>query len=330
MKKVLGIAGIGLAGAAGLVWAFSSFQHPQQVIVDVKEVKKSTTTLEIKETPVKPVPLYEPVEPSDDSSGKKPEFSPEVFSPPVSKEKTTGRDNEVTGSEVARKPRATSKLEDLGVDVAVADLPSPPMVEKNSILGKSAGGKVYRPVLDGALNLSEDKPTTSELDPTQGWDDASLFGDDYERYDASLYSYVGAPLDPPQPTVTEPMPTNMKLEPLGEFLATAYDLSYDSCGKYKGDDGYGQTAGGVNLIGKSRKEAKAIAVDPNVIPLGSKVYVEFSGKYASYSGIYTAVDTGSAIKNKHIDMFLGDFDRPDPDPRVWGFGRQHPKVYKLS
>ncbi|WP_317906716.1 3D domain-containing protein, partial [Bacillus subtilis] len=57
----------------------------------------------------------------------------------------------------------------------------------------------------------------------------------------------------------------------------------------------GHTATGVNL--KNNPGAKVIAVDPSVIPLGSKVHVEGYG-YA------VAADTGSAIKGRKIDVFF--------------------------
>lgn len=69
--------------------------------------------------------------------------------------------------------------------------------------------------------------------------------------------------------------------------ATAYTASCDGCS--------GITATGVNL--KGNPDAKVIAVDPSVIPLGSKVYVEGYG-YA------TAADTGGAIKGNKIDLFV--------------------------
>ena len=61
-----------------------------------------------------------------------------------------------------------------------------------------------------------------------------------------------------------------------------------------------QTATGVNL--KANPDAKVIAVDPSVIPLGSKVYVEGYG-YA------TAADTGGAIKGNKIDVFIPSHDQ---------------------
>ncbi|GED17436.1 3D domain-containing protein [Aneurinibacillus migulanus] len=57
----------------------------------------------------------------------------------------------------------------------------------------------------------------------------------------------------------------------------------------------GVTSQGINL--KENPDAKVISVDPSVIPLGSKVYVE---------GYGTAIagDTGGAIKGKKIDVFF--------------------------
>jgi len=69
--------------------------------------------------------------------------------------------------------------------------------------------------------------------------------------------------------------------------STAYTANCNGCS--------GTTATGVNL--KANPNAKVIAVDPNVIPLGTKVYVEGYG-YA------VAADTGSAIKGNKIDVFL--------------------------
>jgi 3D (Asp-Asp-Asp) domain-containing protein len=57
----------------------------------------------------------------------------------------------------------------------------------------------------------------------------------------------------------------------------------------------GLTATGINL--KSNPDTKVIAVDPNVIKLGTKVYVEGYG-YA------IAGDTGGSIKGNKIDVFF--------------------------
>lgn len=69
--------------------------------------------------------------------------------------------------------------------------------------------------------------------------------------------------------------------------ATAYTANCNGC--------TGITATGFNL--HKNPNAKVIAVDPKVIPLGSKVYVEGYG-YA------VAADTGGAIKGNKIDVFF--------------------------
>ncbi|MFD2446958.1 3D domain-containing protein [Bacillus sp. CGMCC 1.16607] len=69
--------------------------------------------------------------------------------------------------------------------------------------------------------------------------------------------------------------------------ATAYTASCEGCS--------GTTATGINI--KANPHAKVIAVDPSVIPLGSKVYVEGFGEA-------TAADTGGAIKGNRIDVFI--------------------------
>lgn len=69
--------------------------------------------------------------------------------------------------------------------------------------------------------------------------------------------------------------------------ATAYTASCKGCS--------GITRTGINL--KKNPGAKVIAVDPKVIPLGTKVWVEGYG-YA------VAGDTGGAIKGNKIDVFI--------------------------
>jgi uncharacterized protein YabE (DUF348 family) len=69
--------------------------------------------------------------------------------------------------------------------------------------------------------------------------------------------------------------------------ATAYTAFCNGCS--------GRTATGLNL--RANPNMKVIAVDPRVIPLGSKVYVEGYG-YA------VAADTGGAIKGYIIDLFM--------------------------
>jgi len=91
--------------------------------------------------------------------------------------------------------------------------------------------------------------------------------------------------------------------------ATAYCLA--SCGKSPGAKGYGLTASGLYV------RRGIVSVDPSVIPLGTKLYVEGYG-YA------VAADTGSAIKGNRIDLYM------DTLAECLDFGRQTIKVYVLS
>jgi len=94
---------------------------------------------------------------------------------------------------------------------------------------------------------------------------------------------------------------------LGEFIISFYDLSPQSCGKLPSHKAYGISRSGFDLRGHTYKTARAIAVDTKVIPLGSKVYIEFiDEEYLFLNGIYRAVDTGNAIRNKKIDLYYGE------------------------
>ncbi|MCF6411933.1 ubiquitin-like domain-containing protein [Alkalihalobacillus sp. EGI L200015] len=89
---------------------------------------------------------------------------------------------------------------------------------------------------------------------------------------------------------TQTVSRSKSSEPSGrEFYvsSTAYTANCSGCS--------GITATGYNL--KANPNAKVIAVDPSVIPLGSKVWVEGYG-YA------TALDTGGAINGNKIDVFF--------------------------
>ncbi|KAB2328858.1 DUF348 domain-containing protein [Cytobacillus depressus] len=89
--------------------------------------------------------------------------------------------------------------------------------------------------------------------------------------------------------------------------STAYTAHCNGCS--------GRTATGLNL--RANPDMKVIAVDPRVIPLGTKVYVEGYG-YA------IAADTGSAIKGNKIDVFFAS----NADAYRWG--RKNVKIRILN
>lgn len=99
--------------------------------------------------------------------------------------------------------------------------------------------------------------------------------------------------------------------------ATAYDNSFESVGKSPGDSDYGITASGMPCgVG-------VIAVDPGVIPLGTRLYVEATDGSWSY-GYCIAGDTGGAIKGNRIDLFFNTASE------CRNFGRRSARVYIIE
>ncbi|MFA5523193.1 MAG: 3D domain-containing protein [Tissierellales bacterium] len=101
------------------------------------------------------------------------------------------------------------------------------------------------------------------------------------------------------------------------MAATAYDLSFESTGKRPGDKWYGITASG------TKARPGVVAVDPKVIPLGTKLYVESLDGTPDY-GYAIAEDTGGAIKGKRIDLFM------ETTKEARTFGRRNVKIYIIG
>lgn len=86
----------------------------------------------------------------------------------------------------------------------------------------------------------------------------------------------------------------------GTYTATAYGPPWNAM------NGTGVTAGGTKLADhpvKGRTDHYIIAVDPTVIPLGTKVYIWPNPH--DYIGPFLADDTGGAIKGRRIDIYDG-------------------------
>jgi 3D (Asp-Asp-Asp) domain-containing protein/LysM repeat protein len=112
------------------------------------------------------------------------------------------------------------------------------------------------------------------------------------------------------PAPTESTPAVEAAAPSSKEItveATAYTASCEGCS--------GITATGINLL--ENPNQKVISVDPSVIPLGSKVYVEGYGEAI-------AGDTGGAIKGNKIDVFI-----PSKQDAI-NFGRKQLKVTILN
>ena len=103
-----------------------------------------------------------------------------------------------------------------------------------------------------------------------------------------------------------------------KMVATAYEAGPRSTGKRPGDKGYGITASG------ARAKRGTVAVDPRVIPLGTKLYIKSLTPGVPDYGFAIAQDTGGAIKGNKIDLFMDT---------VWEclqFGRRPVMVYILK
>ncbi|MEK4487377.1 3D domain-containing protein [Psychrobacillus sp. FSL H8-0484] len=115
------------------------------------------------------------------------------------------------------------------------------------------------------------------------------------EFDSDKVVATTSPIQPPPPVddsvedsnqvVSAPPATEDSTEML--VTATAYTAYCAGCS--------GTTAYGIDL--RANPDQKVIAVDPKIIPLGTKVWVEGYGEAI-------AGDTGGAIKGNKIDVFI--------------------------
>lgn len=114
------------------------------------------------------------------------------------------------------------------------------------------------------------------------------------------------PVEPAElePVIVEAVPEK---ECLGSFEVTGYCACELCCGAW---------ADGIAYTGGLATEGQTIAVDPDVIPLGS--VVEINGRQ------YIAEDIGAGINGKEIDLFFCSHED------ALEFGRQQYEVYLVK
>lgn len=108
----------------------------------------------------------------------------------------------------------------------------------------------------------------------------------------------------------------VKVEPeFQTFEATAYTSQCDGC--------IGITKTGIDVRNTiyNEKGQRIIAVDPNVIPLGTLVEVRLKNGQIF---VAEAADTGGAIKGKRIDILV------ETKKQAYQFGRQTVEVRPLQ
>lgn len=145
---------------------------------------------------------------------------------------------------------------------------------------------------------NEVKSNSEELKVIQ--DSASQIQSELDELNGKITSYQSQLNEMSQKYET------MKSNHLGTFTTTAYCKCTACCGIWSDSP---------TKSGTTPQEGRTIAVDPNVIPLGTKVSI--NGK------VYTAEDTGSAIKGNKIDIYFASHQDAQ------NYGRQQHKVYLL-
>ena len=85
----------------------------------------------------------------------------------------------------------------------------------------------------------------------------------------------------------------MSAHRLDNVTVTHYDCCVDCCGK----------ADGITASGVRATPGVTVAVDPDVIPLGADVLVDYGDGEICY---YRADDTGSGVVGNHIDLCVAD------------------------
>lgn len=113
----------------------------------------------------------------------------------------------------------------------------------------------------------------------------------------------------------------LKYRKVLDVKATAYTSSFKDTGKHPWHPEFGITYTGI------KAKRGVIAVDPKVIPLGTKVYVEIAGDMPDY-GFAVAADIGGAIKGNKIDLYFEDEKTVKEWDSQWGW--KWAKVYILD
>lgn len=109
----------------------------------------------------------------------------------------------------------------------------------------------------------------------------------------------------------------IKYKKVIDVYATAYCACKSCCGKSPSHPAYGVTAMG------TKAAHGTVAVDPRVISLGSKLYIEGIGSTYDY-GYSQALDTGRAIKGNKIDLYF------ESHSEALKWGKKKVRVYILD
>ncbi|MFD0960411.1 3D domain-containing protein [Paenibacillus chungangensis] len=133
---------------------------------------------------------------------------------------------------------------------------------------------------------------------------------------ASMNGNEAAPAQPQANTVMAPSGEQYTYAKQLHLKATAYTASAAENGGWAGLDYFG-----------NKLKVGTVAVDPKMIPLGTKLYItgyQYNGLPAG-GMLATATDMGGSIKGNRIDLFV-----PGTTQQARKFGIQNVQVYILK
>ena len=131
------------------------------------------------------------------------------------------------------------------------------------------------------------------------------------RVEAEASAQAAAPRDALVDELLEQRRTAVEAEQrrLAEEEARRTELASRGVARQLDVEVTGYCGGGVTATGQdvntSREGAMCIAVDPGVIPLGSRVRLSFEEPWSYLDGVYIASDTGGAINGNIVDLYFG-------------------------
>lgn len=147
------------------------------------------------------------------------------------------------------------------------------------------------PLAAAALTI----PAISETSAPEIRDDGRVPGDDIPATRPCCMLLNDDTYDRPENDMIESALLG-KAHIIEDCTVTHYDCCVACCGK---DDGI--TASGVQAT-----PGVTVAVDPDVIPLGSDVLVDYGDGEIHY---YRAEDVGDAVKGSHIDLCVNSHEK---------------------
>ncbi len=111
-------------------------------------------------------------------------------------------------------------------------------------------------------------------------------------------------------------------------IVASYNMTATAYGSQPINGGCGT---GLSAIGEAPVEERTIAVDPNVIPLHSKVLIVCPSR-PEINGIYRAEDTGGDIGGSRVDIYFDDIftDPMVAHHRMMDFGTKDIIVHVLK